>query len=53
MGSMRFRFDGQPINETDTPIQVQLPYRITSSNYICSIVTHLYIHYLITKYKYF
>ena len=22
MGSMRFRFDGQPINETDTPSQV-------------------------------
>ena len=23
MGSMRFRFDGQPINETDTPSQVR------------------------------
>jgi len=22
MGSMRFRFDGQPINESDTPAQV-------------------------------
>jgi len=24
MGSMRFRFDGQPINETDTPSQLDM-----------------------------
>ncbi|KAK2163224.1 hypothetical protein NP493_1473g00055 [Ridgeia piscesae] len=24
MGSMRFRFDGQPINETDTPSQLEM-----------------------------
>jgi small ubiquitin-related modifier len=24
MGSMRFRFDGQPINETDTPAQLDM-----------------------------
>lgn len=32
MGSMRFRFDGQPINETDTPAQVgkSLQYSMTT-----------------------
>ena len=29
MGSMRFRFDGQPINETDTPAQVRNKYMFT------------------------
>jgi len=31
MGSMRFRFDGQPINESDTPAQVCI-YIIHSSD---------------------
>jgi hypothetical protein len=36
MGSMRFRFDGQPINETDTPAGVSI-FTIPAKQCICEV----------------
>ena len=32
MGSLRFRFDGSPITETDTPLQVKYLYTYIDEN---------------------